>query len=316
MIDRLAEAWSPPGKGNEGVRTEITVCICTFRRSSLLPAMDSIARQALPPDTSLRLLIVDNDAVPSARESVEAFRAKAKVEIDYRHAPGQNISVARNAGLGAATTRWLAYLDDDEHASTGWLAALLAARHGAHAVFGPCEAIYGHGTPSWIKGGDYHSNRISARREPIDTGYTSNVLIDMDFVRRNALQFDPALGRSGGEDTVFFHAMYRCGAVLKYARAATVYEDVAAARLNLGWIARRRYRAGQVYALMFHQLDRASYRRVSWTAGAKIAACAAMVAATAPSGRRAMWWLMRGTFHAGVLSYVLGAGIHQEYGVR
>ena len=29
---------------------------------------------------------------------------------------------------------------------------------------------------------------------------------------------------------------------------------------------------------------------------------------------RAMWWLMRGVFHFGVLSYSLGAGVHREYG--
>jgi succinoglycan biosynthesis protein ExoM len=39
-----------------------------------------------------------------------------------------------------------------------------------------------------------------------------------------------------------------------------------------------------------------------------------MAVATAFRPRRAAWWLMRGTFHAGVLSYMLGAGIYQEYG--
>ncbi|SDR54565.1 succinoglycan biosynthesis protein ExoM [Rhizobiales bacterium GAS191] len=292
---------------------DVTVCICTFRRSSVLAAMKSVAKQELPPKTSLRVLVVDNDAVPSALPIVESFRASTSVDIDYRHAPGRNISVARNAALDETTTPWLAFLDDDEYASPDWLAELIAARHGASAIFGPCQALYGNGTPSWIKAGDYHSNRIPDREGPIDTGYTSNVLIDMGFVRRAGLRFDLALGRSGGEDTMFFHSMFRKGGTLKYAREATVYEEVVASRSNLTWIARRRFRAGQVYAKTFHQLDSASYRRASWTAPLKIAACGVMSAATAFRPNRAMWWLMRGTFHIGILTYAMGMSIYQEY---
>jgi succinoglycan biosynthesis protein ExoM len=293
-------------------RAEVTVCVCTFRRASLVSALRSIARQALAPHMSLRMLVVDNDATPSAREAVEAFRAETSVDIRYTHAPGQNISLARNAALGASSTSWLAFLDDDEYASRGWLAALLAASDGAHAVFGPCQAIYRDETPAWIRSGDYHSNRIP-RQRPIDTGYTSNVLIDMAFVRRNGLRFDPALGRSGGEDTMFFHAIYRRGGKLRYAEDAIAYEDVVPARLNLGWVARRRFRSGQVYAMMFHRLDRRRYRQASVSAPLKIAACAVMSVATAFRPGRAAWWFMRGTFHAGVLSFVLGAGVYQEY---
>jgi succinoglycan biosynthesis protein ExoM len=292
---------------------DVTVCICTFRRSSVLAAMKSVARQELPPKTSLRILVVDNDAVPSALPIVESFRASTSVDIDYRHAPGRNISVARNAALDETTTPWFAFLDDDEYASLDWLAELIAARHGANAIFGPCQALYPDGTPSWIKAGDYHSNRIPDHEGPIDTGYTSNVLIDMGFVRRAGLRFDLALGRSGGEDTMFFHSMFRKGGALKYAREATVYEEVVASRSNLAWIARRRFRAGQVYAKTFHQLDRASYRRASWTAPFKIAACGVMSAATAFRPNRAMWWLMRGTFHIGILTYAMGMSIYQEY---
>jgi hypothetical protein len=27
-----------------------------------------------------------------------------------------------------------------------------------------------------------------------------------------------------------------------------------------------------------------------------------------------MWWLMRGIFHWGTISYAIGAGVHEEYG--
>src|SRR6516225_2995473 len=292
---------------------ELTVCICTFRRPSVLSAIGSIAKHSELPNLKVRILVIDNDSEPRARNIVTEFRNRTAIHVDYKHFPGQNISTARNAGLDAATTPWLVFVDDDEYASTNWLAELVASRDGANAVFGPCEAIYSEGTLDWIRQGDYHSNRIT-ERDRITTGYTSNVLIDMAFVRRHGLRFDPALGRTGGEDTMFFHAMYRKGGVLRYASGAVVYESVVQSRANFAWVVRRRYRAGQTRALVSHKFDRVDYRRLSWTAPLKVVACAIMSAVTLGNRPRAMWWLMRGIFHCGTISYALGAGVYEEYG--
>jgi succinoglycan biosynthesis protein ExoM len=297
-------------------QVEVTVCICTFRRPSILHAIASVAEQKLPNELALRILVIDNDDAPTARDMISDYCAAHGMSLDYRHAPSRNISIARNAALDAAATPWLAFIDDDERASSSWLANLWAARSGANAVFGPCEAIYHEWTRSWIKAGDYHSNRIPEDKRPINTGYTSNVLIDTEFVRRHGLRFDVALGRTGGEDTMFFHSVYRKGGVFKYARDAVVYEDVVPARINLQWVVTRRYRAGQVYAMMFHRFDKVAYRRVLWTTLPKIGACAAMSAIMAFKPRRAMWWLMRGTLHCGALSYIVGLNVVEEYGSR
>jgi succinoglycan biosynthesis protein ExoM len=278
-----------------------------------LSAIGSIAKQSELANLKVRILVVDNDSEPTARNIVTEFRSRTDIHVDYKHVPGQNISVARNAGLDAAITPWLVFVDDDEYASTNWLAELVASRDGANAVFGPCEAIYVDGTPDWIRQGDYHSNRITERGR-ITTGYTSNVLIDMAFVRRHGLRFDPELGRTGGEDTMFFHAMYRKGGVLKYAPNAVVYERVIPSRANVRWVVRRRYRAGQTRALVSHKFDRVYYRRLSWTAPLKVVACAIMSAVTLGNRPRAMWWLMRGIFHCGTISFAIGAGVHDEYG--
>jgi succinoglycan biosynthesis protein ExoM len=296
-------------------RDEVTVCICTFRRASILRALESVSTQELPKNVSVHFLIIDNDDEPSARHVVNGFTLKSGIEVDYIHAPGRNISLARNAALEAVRTRWLAFIDDDERASPSWLAKLWAARTNANIVFGPCEAIYPEETRAWIKTGDYHSNRWPANTG-IDTGYTSNVLIDTKFVRRHGLQFDTVLGRTGGEDTMFFNALYRHGGVLAYAHDAVVYEDVVPARINLRWVMTRKYRAGQVYAMMVHGFGDASYRRVSFSAPLKITACLAMSVATMFRPAYAMRWLIRGTFHSGVLSFSLGIKIHEEYRIK
>jgi succinoglycan biosynthesis protein ExoM len=300
--------------GNEQI--DVTVCICTFRRPSILSAVESVTSQVLPDWISLRILVIDNDDTPSAQNAIESFCAKSSATIHYHHAPGRNISVARNAALDVVSTRWLAFIDDDESASPLWLARLLSARVGAQAVFGPSEARYDHNAPLWIIAGDYHSNRVMHNENPIKTGYTSNALIDMNFVRKFRLRFDLALGRTGGEDTVFFYALHRSGGVLRYVKDAIVFEHVAASRTNIRWVTARRYRAGQAYAMMFRNYNKPEYWRIVLTSPFKIAACACASAAMAISPKRAMWWSMRGIFHVGTLSLAVGARVYEEYSLR
>ena len=113
---------------------------------------------------------------------------------------------------------------------------------------------------------------------------------------------------------MFFHAMYRKGGVLRYASGAVVYESVVQSRANFAWVVKRRYRAGQARALVSHRFDRSEYVRLSCAAPLKAAVCGIMAAVTIPNRARAIWWLMRGIFHCGTISYALGASIYEEYG--
>ena len=277
--------------------------------------MASVAAQELPADVQLSLVVVDNDREPSARAVVERLAADATFPVVYRHCPAENISIARNGALDATATRWLAFLDDDERATSQWLAELLALKAGVHAVLGPCEAVYAAHAPTWIRCGDYHSNRIIRRHGAIETGHTCNALIDVAFVRRHNLRFDVDLGRSGGEDTIFFHSMRRCGALFADAPDTIVFEDRRQGA-TVGWVARRRYRAGQTYALMLRRFSPRRYALWAWTSPFKIACCSLLGASIWLDTARASQWAMRGVFHLGGLSYALGFGIHQEYAPR
>src|SRR5260370_31233874 len=119
---------------------ELTVCICTFRRQSVLSAIDSIAKQSELPNVSVRILIIDNDSEPTACNIVTEFRSRTKIDVAYRHVPGQNISTAPNAGLDAATTPWLPFVDDGEYASTNLPAELAASRNSTTPTLGPVES--------------------------------------------------------------------------------------------------------------------------------------------------------------------------------
>jgi succinoglycan biosynthesis protein ExoM len=291
----------------------LDICICTFRRPSLVATIESIAAQDVRGTVALRIVVADNDETPSAQPLVTQAE-RFGVPIHYVHAPARNISIARNACLDAAETRWIAFIDDDEIAAPNWLARLLAARASAEVVFGRSHAVIGEDAPRWLRDGHFHHNSISAR-DGSHNGYTCNVLLDREFLQRHAIRFLEPLGQTGGEDTLFFHDVGKAGGRARYERRALVYEDIPPRRATLGWLTRRRFRAGQVHFLLRRRDGAGSFREVP-LALAKLAYCYAAAVATLPRPRRAAAAFLRGTLHLGFISSAFGARIYAEYGKK
>jgi succinoglycan biosynthesis protein ExoM len=280
----------------------IDVCICTFRRlDALRTALGSVAAQQLPDKFRIRIVVVDNDHTPSARSVVEQAARETGADIAYVHAPAHNISLARNAALEAARADWIAFMDDDGTAPPDWLAGLLDAARRAEAdvVFGPCAAVYPPNTPEWIVRGDFHSTRIH-RPGAISTGHTGNALIRARHPGLAATRFDLARGRTGGEDTDFFHRLHRAGARMTYAEGAVVQDVISPDRVNLGWLVTRWFRSGQTHA----SLHPAPVFTPEGFARALAALCKALLCgvcalAVAPWPVLRARWLLRGALHAG-----------------
>lgn len=292
---------------------QVDVCVCTFRRPEVVEALRSLAAQDLPRG-AFRVIVVDNDETPSARERVEGAAAALDLAVTYVHAPAGNISIARNACLEAAKAPWIAFMDDDEQAAPGWLAALLAfqAQSGADVVFGPVQAIYAPDAPAWAKAADLHSVRPTLREGGgVSTGYTCNVLFRRAAVGET--RFDLVLGRTGGEDTTFFDRLTRSGAVLDYAPEAMMWEKTAPGRTRLNWLLVRSFRSGQTHARLL--LERGGNRLAEMgVAAAKALFCLAQAALSAFSAvgwRRA---LVRGALHVGVAAKLAGLPEPQLYG--
>lgn len=290
----------------------LDVCICTFRRASLAATIRSVAAQDVRADVAIRVIVADNDTGPSAQGCLgEAERSG--LPIRYVHAPAQNISIARNACLDAAETRWIAFIDDDEIAAPDWLRRLIAAREGHEVVFGRSRALLDRSSvPAWMRAGRFHDNSIGDRDGAFN-GYTCNVLIDRDFLRANGIRFLESLGRTGGEDTVLFDDVRRAGGRARYVADAIVEEEIPPRRATLGWLARRRYRAGQIHCLLTRRNGGAPLARVP-AALAKMAWCYGLAIVTLPARRRSAAALLRGTLHLGFLSSAFGARTFAEYG--
>jgi succinoglycan biosynthesis protein ExoM len=294
----------------------IDICICTFRRDSVADTIASVRRQAIPEGVSARIIVVDNDDHPTARDLVQAQADKGGPEISYLHVPGRNISLARNGALAVSDARFLAFLDDDETAEAGWLAALwaMSCDSRAEVVLGPVDPVYPADAPGWMQAAAVHATRPVHVRGEIRTGYTCNVLIDRARPEIRALRFDPALGRSGGEDCDYFARVVLMGGRIAYAPDALVTEPVAGERLSFSWLAQRRFRMGVTHAGVLRRRHGVPPWRVLPLAMAKVVACGCLALAfAAHRGRRAAA-LLRGTLHAGVVAGLVGRRAPVVYG--
>lgn len=290
----------------------VDVCVCTFRRSSLRQTLESLAAQQGAP--LFRIIVADNDDTPSAEAFVREAAKALNLNIHYQHAPARNISVARNACLRTATAPLTAFIDDDEIAPSGWLAALVAGLGDDDVVFGPVVAQYPADAPDWAVRGDFHSFGPAIRAGgEIDTGYCSNVLFRRAIVGH--LRFEPSLGRTGGEDTFFFARLHRAGAKLGFCADAPVNEPTARERINLAWLTRRAFRSGQTHARVLRDRGRSGVA-IAALAGVKALYCgvAAILRFWSPVGWRRN--VIRGALHCGVVAKALGARDLEIYGAN
>lgn len=295
----------------------IDIGMCTFRRPELEKALLSLAMVDVPQGVSLRLIIADNDQTPSAAQLVESLRARMPWQVLYVHCPAGNISIARNACLDNADADYLAFIDDDETATEGWLRHLLktATETGADAVLGPVHAGYDNSAPGWMRDGDFHSTFPVMIGTEIRTGYTCNVLLDLRSPRVSGLRFNLALGKTGGEDTEYFTHIYRKGGKIAYAEEALLYEPVPPQRARFDWLAKRRYRMGQTHGrLVAEGAGLVGKIKSIALAAAKAGFCfaAALIFIVFPIRRNR--FVLRGILHLGAISGILGFREIHQYG--
>jgi succinoglycan biosynthesis protein ExoM len=292
---------------------EVSVCIAATRPEGLARLLESLSRMKLPAHASLELLVVDDAPSDASRAAALAWRgpgALRRFEAGFR-----NVAAARNRAVDEARGRWLAFVDDDETVSEGWLAAYLerARRGECDGFFGPVLPRLERAVPPWLD-----PELFFARpRFPTGTILGRHHLRSGNALLRSALfqgrRFDLAYGRSGGSDTELFARMLRAGARFEWCDEAFVEEWIAPERHTPRWLARRAFRGGVVWT----RIERGE-RAGRWRALARALAAGALLSAALPlaalGGRRAALraWLRLCT-QAGHVFAHLGGDV-QEYG--
>ena len=229
------------------------------RPASLERAMRSVFAQTKVALDAVELVIVDNDASQGARPTVERLTAEAPFAVVYACEPAPGVASARNRALVASRAPLIAFLDDDEEASPGWLAALLEvqARFDADVVFGPVRGY----APEPVRQHRPYLERFFSREGPAEATVIDNQYGCGDsLIRRSALPprdtpFSLLQNLIGGEDDILFQEMRQAGAIFAWAPAAWVFEHPEPGRLTLHYALRRAFAYGQgpTYACIHQQ---------------------------------------------------------------
>jgi succinoglycan biosynthesis protein ExoM len=230
---------------------DVSIVIPTYRRPELLATTlaSCLAQQGIA-DDAVEIVVVDNDPDRSARAAVDAAAKRGPVPVRYVAEDRPGISHARNTGVANAGGHYIAFIDDDEEAAPGWLAAFLDTirRTGADLVVGPVH-------PRFVgpeMAGAY-ARQAYTRDARVPTGTRlehwsgiGNSLLDKERCFAGAPQpFDPRLGLSGGEDALFLHQLRRRGGSIAWCAEAAVWETIAPDKLAAPYLLRRAFRGAQ-----------------------------------------------------------------------
>lgn len=231
-------------------RAGVSVVIPTLRRPAELErALASVFAQTGVADDLVSIVVADNDPQGSAAPVVERLAAAAPVPLVYRYVPTPGVATARNAALAQTDAALIAFLDDDEVAAPGWLAALIAAQKatGADAVFGPIRGRAPDARP-WLRP---YLERFFGREGPAGTGLIphsygcGNSLLVRATALPGPAPFDVGADQSGGEDDALFAALSARGGRFGWAADAWVEEYAPAHRATLAYALARAFAYGQ-----------------------------------------------------------------------
>lgn len=296
---------------------EICVAICTYKRLSIKATLESIAKQRLPNNLTIKVLVADNDETNKAEGFIRDCAEEFRLKLEYVHAPSNNISIARNVCLDNAQADWMACIDDDEIASIDWIANLYesAIQENAAVVFGPVKAIYPKSTPEWMESCDFHSFTPTAVKGIYKTGASGNAFVNLNHHACKGIRFDLALGKSGGEDSNFFSNVFSNGGYFVFAPNALVTEDVALHRASLSWLLKRKFRFGQTCGALLLDNGQSMMSKINniLKALCKFLYCYLMCLFCLLNTNKKYRWLLRGTLHLGVFAKLLGKKEIKQY---
>src|SRR5579871_6581649 len=89
--------------------SRLSVVVASYDRGYLLKDCIGSLRAAGVPD--LHIIVVDDGSRDDTRDVVHTLGR----DIEYIYQENQGLSAARNAGIRAARTRYIAYLDSDDY---------------------------------------------------------------------------------------------------------------------------------------------------------------------------------------------------------
>lgn len=236
----------------------ISVCICTLQRPEYLRrALRKLNAQETGNLFTYSVIVVDNDAEASARNTVSDFTSIGGHPITYIVEPQKNISCARNTGVLHASGDYIAFVDDDEYPAQDWLLKLFQTCTAADVdgVLGPVRPYYDFPPPAWVTKGAFFERPSHPTGMVLNWSQTrtGNVLFSRRILPKNETPFRVERGTAGG-DMDFFRRLMEQGRVFIWCEEAVAFEVVPPSRCRLSYLLKRALMRGSVFHK--HPVDR------------------------------------------------------------
>jgi len=215
--------------------------------------LGDLTRQETGSQFAYSIVVVDNDRLRSAESVVTEFSKTSPISAKYCVEPQQNIARARNKAVESAEGDFIAFIDDDEFPTQGWLRTLLKAlaEYNVDGVLGPVKPHFDSEPPRWVIEGGFHDRPEDATGTRLEWSKcrTGNVLLKRALFAEPEQPFRPEC--LSGEDQDFFRRMIEKGHAFIWCNEAVVYEVVPPARWKRGFLVRRALFRG-VFSLRNH----------------------------------------------------------------
>ncbi len=230
---------------------DLSIIICTYNRYDVLTAAVASVEQQDLDLSRFELLIIDNSSDKTAQA---VYCEGLDISCQYRYVieDTAGLSRARNIGVRAAEGSFVAFMDDDAQASTGWASAIVTAfSENAEAAIagGPVRPIWPVGRPAWLhewlEGFLTIVDRGTKPRElgPGEWLAGTNIAFRKDLLIKVGL-FEENLGRIGklllsNEELATSDRIRALGRTTIYIPAAEMSHQVHADRMTQAWMRRR-----------------------------------------------------------------------------
>jgi len=224
----------------------LSVVIATYGEAPHLSSvLQALADQT---DTCFDLVVVDNNEHPRARPICELFAPR----VAFLHLPHQGLSAARNAGIAATHSQYIAFLDDDSIPEPTWAAELQLGlrRYECAAAGGRVELALDGCLPDWYPE-QLRSLLSELRNDAVDIPAITDIqyVVGANFcVARRSIDaiggFRLDLGRCGSslrscEEVELCKRIMKSGGRVAFLAAPAVWHRIPRQRCTLRYVMRR-----------------------------------------------------------------------------
>ncbi|MCD6459720.1 glycosyltransferase family 2 protein, partial [bacterium] len=244
----------------------LSVIVCTYNRAGLLKqCLLSLCGQTLTSD-KFEVIIVDNNSTDSTYQVSSLFTEQYK-HFRYVTELNQGLSYCRNTGITEADGEYIAFIDDDAKAESGWaekiVYSFLNVTPAPSAVGGQILPFYDTKAPRWFK--DEYETRSWGEHQTFlqppraQHGFSgSNCAVRKNFFKEIGY-FNTELGMKGnklklGEEADFFCRLYRKHPFFWYDPAVKVHHYTPSWKMKTFYQLKRQYISGKASAYI-HQSD-------------------------------------------------------------